>query len=453
MKLKHTDTETTKHHSHLISLQQCRRGETGSISRQRLWLATSGILVLLAMIFILPARAAAASQYKVLHTFTGGKDGGSPDMLIFDAAGNLYGTAGGGTGEGNGTVFELVPNSDGSWTENTLYTFCSLKNCTDGFAPNGALAFDPAGNLYGTAEEGGDSDWGVVFELTPHTGGQWTEAVLYSFKGGTDGKSPDGVIFDATGNLYGTTREGGTSGYGTVFKLTPNSDGTWTESILYNFCSLTNCTDGLSADDLTFDQSGNLYGTTPAGGVGCNGDGCGVVYQLKPNSNGSWTEIVLYSFTGAADGATPFSGVTFDAAGNLYGTTTNGGNLKCINEGIPGCGVVFQLKPNSDGSWTESVLHNFADHPASRPTSRLLFDESGNLYGTTSDGGSANAGTVFKIAPNSDGRWAFKVLHVFAGKPASSPNSLIEKTGNFYGSTGLCLNEKKCAGVVFELIP
>ena len=329
MKLKHTDTETTKHHSHLISLQQCRRGETGSISRQRLWLATSGILVLLAMIFILPARAAAASQYKVLHTFTGGKDGGFPDMLIFDAAGNLYGTAGGDSGEGNGTVFELVPNSDGSWTENTLYTFCSLKNCTDGFAPNGALAFDPAGNLYGTAEEGGDSDWGVVFELTPHTGGQWTEAVLYSFKGGTDGKSPDGVIFDATGNLYGTTREGETSGYGTVFKLTPNSD----------------------------------------------------------------------------------------------------------------------------GSWTESVLHNFADHPASRPTSRLLFDESGNLYGTTSDGGSANAGTVFKIAPNLDGIWAFKVLHVFAGKPASSPNSLIEKTGNFYGSTALCLNEKKCAGVVFELIP
>jgi uncharacterized repeat protein (TIGR03803 family) len=165
--------------------------------------------------------------------------------------------------------------------------------------------------------------------VTPHTGGQWTEAVLYSFKGGTDGKSPDGVIFDATGNLYGTTREGGTSGYGTVFKLTPNSD----------------------------------------------------------------------------------------------------------------------------GSWTESVLHNFADHPASRPTSRLLFDESGNLYGTTSDGGSANAGTVFKIAPNLDGIWAFKVLHVFAGKPASSPNSLIEKTGNFYGSTALCLNEKKCAGVVFELIP
>jgi uncharacterized repeat protein (TIGR03803 family) len=347
-------------------------------------------LAVLAMALMLPTGAGAASKYNVLHRFTS-KDGVVTNTSVFDAAGNLYGTT-------LKVVYKLAPNSHGSWTESVLYRFCSLKNCADGDAPT-TLIFDAAGNLYGTTQLGGGFGDGTVFKLTPNSDGSWTESVLYSFTGGADGRQPlyGGVIFDATGNLYGTASGGG---------------------------------------DLA-----------------CNAPSvCGVVYKLTPNSHGSWTESVLYSFTGGADGAYPASGLVFDSAGSLYGTTPSGGNLSdCIN----GCGVVFKLTPNSDGSWTESVLHSFANHPAANPYTGLVFDATGNLYGTTLYGGPVNGGVVFKMAAKSDGSWAYGLLHVFLGKPAKNPDGglVLDKVGNLYGPTLGCGSGYKCQGVVFEITP
>jgi uncharacterized repeat protein (TIGR03803 family) len=430
--------------------------EGNFMRHKKFWFRMSGILAVLAVGLMLPTGAVAGTKYKVLHRFTDGNDGGTPTSLIFDADGNLYGTAETGGTSGMGTVFKLTPNSDGSWTESVLYSFCSLTNCADGASPSGTLIFDAAGNLYGTTQLGGASGYGTVFELTPKSDGSWTESVLHSFRGGADGFQPlDGVIFDAAENLYGLTISGGSSNRGTVFKLTPNSDGTWTERVLYSFCSLAKCADGDTPYyNLIFDKAGNLYGTASSGGgVSCSGHGCGVVFELTPHSDGSWTESVLYSFRGGTDGAYPFAGLIFDGTGSLYGTTPSGGNLSdCIN----GCGVVFKLTPNSHGRWTESVLHSFANHPASNPYAGLIFDATGNLYSTTFYGGPVNGGVVFKMAPKSDGSWAFSVLHVFLGKPAEGPSTfsspVLDNAGHLFAATAFCASGQ-CAGVVFEVTP
>ena len=419
--------------------------------QQKCWFGAMKVMVL-AMVLVLFSGLAAAREYKVLYRFSGIKDGDLPGNLVFDAAGNIYGTTlDGGRGKFIGTVFKLTPNSDGTWTKSTLYAFCALKNCVDGFNPDQALIFDKAGNLYGATSGGGAFQWGTVFKLSPNTNGPWRETVLYSFKGGADGAFPNGVIFDAAGNLYGTTFEGGGSAnQGTAFKLTANSDGTWTHSVLYNFCSLSGCSDGLGPSEVILDQAGNLYGAAGGGLISCYNGGCGVIFKLAPNSGGSWTESVLHTFTGGTDGAFP-GGVIFDSAGNLYGTTGSGGNLNCSRQGFKGCGLVFKLVPNANGSWTENVLRSFANDPMASPLG-LLFDSSGNLYGSGA-GGPANAGSLFKMTPNGDGRWALTVLHVFLGKPGYGPSVPVENAGHFYGSTGLCGNEKKCGGVIFELTP
>jgi uncharacterized repeat protein (TIGR03803 family) len=342
---------------------------------------------------------------KVLHHFTGGKDGASPYAggVSFDQAGNLYGTTSYGGTSGGGTVFELSPNPDGSWSESVLYAFGA-----DGWGTNGPLTIDAGGNLYGVQFAGGSGACGVgcgsVFELSPNSDGSWTKSRLHTFNG-KDGSNPEtGVIFDAAGNLYGTTVTGGKCvewGCGVVYKLTPNSDGTWSESLLYRFCTLTNCRDGQSPySTLTFDQAGNLYGSTTSGGA----HGMGTVFELSPNSDGSWTEKVLHHFTGGRDGADVYgAGVVLDHAGNLYSATFQGGNLSDCDGA--GCGVAFKLAPNSTGGWHETVLHAFAGHPGANPVSGLTFDTAGNLYGTTS--GSENwgqcsgkrCGSVFEITP------------------------------------------------------
>ena len=389
------------------------------------------------VVFRLTQNAKGVWVEKVLHEFTGGADGGGPNgNLIFDAAGNLYGTTlygGGNSSEYGcwnvscGVVFRLAPNSKGVWIEKVLYNFCSLTNCTDGASPMAGLIFDAAGNLYGTTAYGGgrkycsenlDGSCGVVFELTPKANGRWKEKVLYHFKGskvGADGGNPmAGLIFDQVGNLYGTTSAGGLGYYcpaahgcGTVFKLTPNSDGKWTESVLYAF---TLGSDGGSngfgsVSGLILDAVGNLYGTTPQGGYisgfysVCE-EGCGVVFELTPNADGGWTESVLFEFCplkNCSDGLAPQAGVILDAAGNLYGTTPQGGNPNyCIN--ADGCGVVFELTP-ANGTWAESVLHSFTDgKDGGVPSSGLTFDAVGNLYGEASGGGTGN-GVVFEITP------------------------------------------------------
>ena len=176
-----------------------------------------------------------------------------------------------------------------------------------------------------------------------------------------------------------------------------------------------------------------------------------VALVLAPGAWAASTFKVLHRFPGGSD-AEPVAGLIFDAAGNLYGTTANGG-FPC---GAPfGCGTVFRLTPNSDGTWTESVIHSFANHPAATPFAGLIFDAAGNLDGTTDLGGNAGGGTAFRLTPNSNGSWAFSVLHVFQGKPALRPhdNLILDKAGNLFGTTEFCGSGTGCDGVVFEITP
>jgi len=269
--------------------------------------------------------------FKLIHRFNG-TDGANPaSTLIFDSAGNLYGTTSGGPSNGPGTVFELQPSGKGAWALNTLYTF---KGVPDGSAPYGSLVFDTAGNLYGTTSTGGPANAGTVFELSPATDGGWTETVLYSFlsSGGTDPSV--GVILDSAGNLYGTTvSSGGTCGcdYGTVFELVRGTGGAWTKTTLHTFTS----NDGHSPLGLVFDTAGNLYGVTFVGGSSNDG----TVFELSPGSGGTWTETQLHVF-GGADGAGPVGSLIFDSTGNLYGASAYGGadNNK---------GTVFEVSPGA----------------------------------------------------------------------------------------------------------
>jgi uncharacterized repeat protein (TIGR03803 family) len=275
-------------------------------------------------------------------------DGYAPSAgLLMDGAGNLYGTTESGGASGGGTVFRLAPTSTG-WTETVLYSFCSQPGCADGKSPMADLLMDGAGNLYGTTSDGGSYSRGTVFRLAPINTG-WSETVLYSFcsqSGCTDGYSPQAsLVADGAGSLYGTTYYGGVNNHGTVFQLAPTGNG-WVETVLYRFCSQTNCADGAGPSSLIMDGSGSLYGTTAGGGTGG-----GAIFQLAPTSTG-WTETVLYSFCSQSqctDGNSPTAGVMMDQAGTLYGTTALGGrnnDYECSKG--HGCGVVFQLANGYD---------------------------------------------------------------------------------------------------------
>jgi len=235
----------------------------------------------------------------------------------------------------------------------------------------------------------------IVLVLAP---GLWAASkykTLYKFKGGAHGSQPyAGLIFDQAGNLYGTTFYGGAHGLGTVFELIPNGDGTWKEHVLYSFKGTP---DGYSPDShLTFDAAGNLYGMTWDGGD--HGGYTGTVFRLSPNGDGSWKETVIHSFGGYGDGVEAHGGVTFDSAGNLYGTTKLGGAY--------GWGAAFQLTPNGDGTWTENVICSFQGNgDAVYSVAGLIFDQAGNLYGASSEGGVYNGGTVFELSPNGDGTY------------------------------------------------
>src|ERR1700674_5485561 len=328
---------------------------------------------------------AAGSTERVLYRFKGGHDGSAPFAgLIADNAGNLYGTTADGGGEtcGCGTIFELSPASGGRWTETVLYRF---TGGSDGAFPETGLIFDTAGNLYGTTIYGGSSDDGTVFQLMAPAplGSAWTLNVLHSFKGVNDGIDPVGaLIFDKKGVLYGTTHDG------TVFKEVPPAPGhtTWTLRVIYRFNSVL----GLSAGGLIAGKKGVLYGATAQGGS-ANG---GTVFQLTPpvTRGGAWTETTLYEFAGGSDGEYPLNALIADKAGNLYGTTASGG--------APGLGTVFKLTPTQHGAWTKTTLHQFTGgSDGSSPGASLIFGRQGVLYGTTVHGGSSDNGTVFKVAP------------------------------------------------------
>jgi len=401
----------------------------------------------------------AAAQESVLVSFgTSATEGSNPDgSLIFDAAGNLYGTTYSGGAHGAGAVIELSPAEGGGWTEQVLWSFDSA---TDGQNPLGSLVLDQSGNLYGTTSFYGPNLGGVAFELSPGTGGVWTEQVLHSFAQGsqtatTDGDAPEAnLILDAEGNLYGTTTGGGMDDFGTVFELVkPSAGGVWTENILHYFSS--SSTDGRGPlGGLIFDAEGNLYGTTSGGGA----SGLwGTVFELSPGTGGVWTEKLLWSFgVVTGDGVEPEANLVFDAQGNLYGTTKQGGTTG------DNTGTVFELSPGTGGTWTEKLLWSFAGGASdgSEPVDTLIFDAQGDLYGTTQFGPHLNnaigiyGGTVFELTPAGGGSWTENIL---ASLQATSTDggfpeaSLIADTaGNLYGTTyygGANSNN----GTVFEM--
>jgi len=262
----------------------------------------------------------------VIHAFTGGADGsGAGSPLIFDKHGNIYGMApaGGGTGcfgAGCGVVFRLEPDGTGNWNFRVLHTF---TGGTDGFGGSaGRLLLGHAGHLFGVATNGGENEQGVVFELAPSPAGEWKFKTIYAFSGSPDAGFPfGGLIADKFGNLYGTTYFGGTNGFGAVYKLQRNGSA-WSEEVLYSFQGGTDGDSPLST--LLFDAVGNLYGTTSLDGdPEC---ACGTIFKLSPDANGQWTENVEHRFTGpTSDGQLPYPGIVADSFGNFYGAARNGG--------------------------------------------------------------------------------------------------------------------------------
>ncbi len=351
-------------------------------------------------------------------------------------------------------------------TESTIYNF--TLNGPDGpVNPAASLIVDGSGNLYGTTTSGGrhgsgcNVTCGAIFELSPESGGGWLRIELYKFTGGLNGSYPNAaLVLDAAGNLYGTTSQS-FGGGGTIFEMSPNTDGSWSHKLLHEFSG---GKDGAQpAGPLLFDSAGNLYGTTVKGGnlSACGGTGCGVVFELQHTAKGGWAEIVLHTFSGT-DGENPYSGLTWDSAGNLYGTTYNGGNLTDCSG--TGCGVVFRMVPVTTAAWKYTPIHIFTGgrNGANPFQETLVFDSAGALYGSTTYGGTSNLGIVFRLAQTPAGGWVETVLHSFAGGTDGAypdtgvilgPGGTVYGTTFFGGSEATACSENGGCGTVFSLTP
>jgi uncharacterized repeat protein (TIGR03803 family) len=421
-------------------------------------LPSKRLLILMTLLVVFSGHAFAGSKYQVIHRFQqSGSIGNTPIGLISDSAGNLYGTTNTGGKYGFGTVFELSPpgTAGGPWTTTLLYSF-PTGSAVYQSAGAGSLILDQLGNLYGVSTWGGHGcsvfGCGYVFELTPpqEAGSGWTENTLYIFSG-WDGYQPGGLALDQEGNVYGTTFGGGRGcmavGCGTVFKLTPSTDGkAWKRTVLYFFKGVLGEQgngDGAGPLGLILDPKGNLYGVTVNGGH-CDQAGCyGTAFELKPprnNSGGAWTESVLYRF-GSGEQLT--SGVVREDSGSLYGSTLDS---------------VYQLRL-ANGVWTENILVSGAYLYGG-----VIFDRAGNLYGMTLNSSQYTHGTVFKLSPPGKGhsRWTQTVLHAFAGgRDGSAPSQGVTfgLGGELYGTTlrggnNMCpVDGDAGCGTVFTVVP
>lgn len=408
-------------------------------------------LVILYGAIVMAAPLAQAQTFQVLHAFGNGIDDAVPYAgLTVDSVGNFYGTTLGAANRGS--VFKLTRSGSG-WVFNTLYKFDQ-----PGSGPSAIysrVTIGPDGALYGTSSAGGRSGVGTVFKLQPPTGVcrysfcPWTLTILHEFSG-PDGATPrTEVVFDSAGNLYGATFEGGATpascmydseGCGVVYELIHNGSA-WTETVLYDFAlhGYGFLNGALPLGGLIFDAAGNLYGTTSLGGANT----AGVVYELTPARGGGWTQNVLHAFNGF-DGFGPVGTLIMDGAGNLYGDTYVGGS----DSG----GTVYQL---STGGQLQ-VLYNFPDNRD--PQDGLMFDSIGNLYGTTIVGGANEYGTVFKLTP-SDGGWMETDLHYFQSPDGRHPYArvAVDPAGNLYGTatsgghfSGIC---PFGCGTVWQIAP
>ena len=425
-------------------------------------LANLSVLALAALVALLSGPPSTQAQtFKVLHEFTGGADGAEPGGLTLGGAGELYGVAGSGGKSskdcdgGCGTIYQLT-HVGSSWRFTLLHTF---RDEPDGAVPQAPMVFGPDQVLYGTTAGGGMygchySGCGTVFKLQPPPAPcatlscPWKERVIYRFPGGSTGSWPPfdaPLVFDKAKNIYGTTEFGGymggvcgeNYGCGVVFELSP-SDAGWTENVLYSFGD--NVTGAWPTAGVIFDEQGNLFGTTTAS----------TVFELAQSGAG-WEYNIL-----AETLDTITAGLIFDKAGNLYGATSDGGPS--------GGGSAFKMK-SEEGSWEIQMIYGFAQsgepyYPG--PGATLVMDRAGNLYGTTSADGVYGLGTVFKLSPTGHGPWSYKYtdLHDFTGvNDGQSPTTslVIDNDGNLYGTTFRGGKDSNCqkggCGVVFEITP
>jgi len=401
-----------------------------------------------ALTLAVPSAAREGAKIKVLHTFGSAKDGTFPSGPLLENHGSLYGTTNGGggfgcEGYGCGTVFRLAQKADGRWSKKDLHDF---SDNGDGARPVGNLVLDAAGNIYGTLA-GLQPVQTALFQLTPGPKG-WSSALIY-----TDATGP-GLLIDKVGNLYGGMGRGQYK-YGAIAELSPGSGG-WNYAELYSFCSPHGqCPDGYDlAGPLVRDEKGNMFGAAVYGGVqvGCwISFGCGLVFEMTPNGDGTWTYDVLYRFLqpSTKDGQTPSGGLVMDASGNLYGTTGAGG--------VHNNGTVFELA-FTGGHWRKTVLYDFPQYcdNGCGPGGNLALDKAGNLYGANGGGnGSCSGGTyfcgmIYKLAPQKNGSWKYSSVYKFNGTDGFGPNGVtLDSKGNIYGTTvwGGAYN----FGVAFEI--
>jgi len=369
--------------------------------------------------------ASAQAKFVVLYNFEGSPDAGAPVSGVTLGPNNtLLGTAGGGSGcnGGCGTVYKLTRQSNGKWVETVIHNFDQFVGA------QGGLVRDPANNFYGS-EITGD----LLFEITAKGG--WNE---YPLPLGGSGST---LLMDKAGNMFETA--------GDIFEISPSS-GSWAQRGIFRFHpqSGVDGTDGWApVGSLITDGHGNLYGATEFGGNYslCSGSaGCGTVFKLTPNQDETWTEHVLHRFAQFNyDGQLPLAGVVMDVNGNIYGTTLQGGKYQV--------GTVFRISRGTDGKWHETILHNFtSSQGAVLPSTSLTLDRSGNLYGVCAG---RIGGAVFELSPESRGKWTFRVLHEFSGTDGYLPQSglTLDIAGNLYGTTQF--GGKNNQGVVYEVIP
>ena len=375
-------------------------------------------------VFVVSLAAASATTTNVIFSFEEDEGEYADTDLETDSAGNIYGTTVLGGDFGSGTVFKLSPTPIG-WMHTVLYSFTSGA---DGGEPYKGVTLDRDGNLYGTAVTGGsgscEGGCGVVYKLT-NSGGTWTQTVIHAFTGGDDGSGPGArVTVDKSGNVYGMTPTGGAYGLGTIYKIHQEHNGTWNLRVIHAFTGGADGATG-SAGRMIL-RHGHLYGAATAGGT----YGSGVVFELTPSGVGEGNFRTIYSFRGQPDGSFPYGALLFDRSGNIYGTTYYGG--------VNGIGAVYELSPRPIGEWNESVLYSFQEGTdGNSPISNLVSDNAGNLYGTTSEGG-LGSGAIFKLSPVGGGQWIETVVHPFEGPPdgAFAYNGMVvDRFGNFYGAT------------------
>jgi uncharacterized repeat protein (TIGR03803 family) len=407
--------------------------------------STIGCMFAFGLLFFFGATAAQAGE-KTILAFDKTHGAYSLSGLTSDAAGNLYGTTYSGGSANCGGAFELSPTSGGKWTQTVLYNF---QGCQfPGPSPSGTLVFDKQGNLYGAAQGNLNGPSGVIFQLSKKADGTWSSKTIHLFDAFTEGSPFGDLAWDAAGNLYGVTYAPYTTFSGEVFELSPQPDGSWKETVLVTFPAPNGV--GAPQGGPILDSNGNLYGATFFGIGGFGSNTRGAVYELSPQANGPWTLTVVYNFTTASSSQFPSSTLTFDSKGNLFGAA----------QGTAFYGTIFEVSPSASGTWTAKTIHSFTlGNDGGYPSGPLVADPDGSLYGTASLGGSgcngSLCGLVYKLTPQSGGDWKETIVHPFeSANDGSRPSHglFLDSAGNLFGTTNLG-GSRYGYGTVFEITP